>query len=276
MRILSTLLFLMIMVGCTDGPGTQLADDEAMPLVVEGWIEEGEAPMVMVTHAIDLTQDIPSFDDFVEKWGRITIYDDGEPYILTGHVNKGYVPSLVFTSSRLKGRIGHTYRLVIETENDYAEATVVMGPAPEITAVETVEELDGYSLNVDVERTDGVVQFRTRIVGSEERFYPAFWSTVPVGDIPEGGYKVTRGIRAAFDQEQADRFTHFFTSGQTVIVKVWSVPAELLPFWTAYDQAVSLNGNIFLNMPQNCRGNLEGALGYFSASGVSAVAVSFQ
>lgn len=275
MKILYALPFLLSLAGCAEDLVSPDVSGEAMPLVVEGWIEEGEAPVVMVTHAIDLTMETPSFDDFVEKWGRVTIYDDGKPYILTGRLLDGYTPSLVFTSSRLKGSVGHTYRLVIETENDYAETTVVMPPAPVITSVEKVKEPRGYSLKVDLARTDGVVQFRTRIVGSEERFYPAFCSTMSVRDIPEGGFKVTRGIRASYNLDHSDQFSNFFAPGQTVIVKVWSVPEELLPFWTAYDQAVSLSGNIFLNIPQNCGGNIAGALGYFSASGVSATALSF-
>lgn len=275
MRIYIPLFILMLLAACNDGADAPVApEDEHMPLVIEAWIEQGETPVVMVTHAIDLTQDTPSFDDFVEKWGRITIYDNDRPYILTGRLKQGYMPSLVFTSARLKGTVGHTYRLVVETETDYAEATVVMEAAPQITAVEAVEEPEGYSLKVDVDRTDCVVQFRTRIVGEEERFYPAFYSTLPVSDISTGGFTVTRGLHAAYDEEQADSFSHFFQPGQTVIVRVWSVPDELLPFWRAYDQAVSTNGNLFLSMPQNCRGNITGALGYFSASGVSSTAVT--
>ena len=260
------------MAGCT-GPADEPAVSD-MPLVVEGWIEDGEAPVVMVTHAIDLTQDAPSFDDFVEKWGRVTIYDNDRPYILTGRINSGYTPSLIFTSTRLKGKVGHTYRLTIETESDFAEATVTMQPAPAITSVETIAGGDGYALRADVAPSDGVVQFQTRTIGREGRFYPAFCATLPRRDIPDGGFTVTRGIHAAYDSEQADRFTHFFAPGETVMLRVCRIPDELLPFWTAYDQAVSLGGNLFLSMPQNCPGNMQGALGYFSAAGISTVALS--
>lgn len=272
MKTISILSVLILMAACT-GPADEPAVND-MPLVVEGWIEEGEAPVVMVTHAIDLTQDVPSFDDFVEKWGRVTIYDNDRPYILTGRINSGYTPSLIFTSSRLKGKVGHTYRLTIETENDYAEAMVTMEPAPQISSIETIKEDDGYSFKVDVSRTDGVIQFRTRIIGSEGRFYPAFCATLPINDIPSGGFRVTRGIHAAYDEEQADNFSHYFAPGETVMLKVCRIPDELLPFWTAYDNAISLSGNIFLSMPQNCPGNIRGALGYFSASGISTEAIS--
>ncbi len=246
---------------------------EKMPLVVEGWIEEGEAPIVMVTHAVDMTSDAPSFDDFVEKWGRVTIYDNGQPYILTGRVNNGYTPSLIFTSSRLKGKVGHTYRLTIETESDFVEATVTMAAAPTIANVVPVEQGEGYALMVRLSDIEGVVQFQTRVIGEEGRFYPAFCATLPAADIPYEGFTVTRGVHASYDNEQAENFSQFFSTGQTIMVKACRVPGELLPFWTAYDQAVSLGGNIFLSMPQNCRGNIAGGLGYFSANGISTAAV---
>lgn len=245
-----------------------------MPLVVEGWIEEGEAPVVIVTHAVDLTAETSSFDDFVEKWGRVTIYDDDKPYILTGRVNSGYTPSLIFTSSRLKGKVGHTYRLTIETETDYAEACVTMPPSPEISAVSPIPESGGYSLLVRLSDTDGAIQFQTRTLTEDGRFYPAFCATLSAIDIPAEGFSVTRGIHASYDEEQADKFSHFFSTGQTVIVKACRIPDELLPFWTAYDHTVSLSGNIFISMQQNCRGNIVGGLGYFTANGISTKAIN--
>lgn len=270
-QIVCFLFTVLSLHSCTDSEPEPIVDK--MPLVVEGWIEEGEVPVVMVTHAVDLTSDAPSFDDFVEKWGRVTIYDGDQPYILTGRIKNGYTPSLIFTSSRLKGKSGHTYRLTIETESDFAEATVIMEPAPTIANVVPVEEGDGYALRVNLSDSEGVVQFQTRVMGEEGRFYPAFCATLPAADIPHEGFTVTRGIHASYDDEQAENFSQFFSPGQTIIVKVCRIPGELLPFWTAYDQAVSLGGNIFLSMPQNCRGNITGGLGYFSANGISTVAV---
>lgn len=245
-----------------------------MPLVVEGWIDEGEAPIVMVTHVVDLTEDAPSFDDFVEKWGRVTIYDNGRPYILTGHVNKGYTPSLVFTTSRLKGKTGHTYRLTIETEEQYAEAEVTMGDTPEFVSAEPTKEDDGYSITAVIKPTDGPVQFQTQTIGEDGRFYPAFCSTIYPCDIPDDGIRITKGIHAAYSEEESKLFSHYFKPGDLVLVKLCRIPQELYPFWTAYDQSVSLGGNLFLSMPNNCRGNIDGALGYFSASGAAKIAVS--
>ena len=118
----------LCMAGCVDD-GPEMPDGP-MPLVVEGWIEEGLAPVVMVTRAVDLTTDTASFDGFVEKWARVSIYDGDERYVLTGSVNRDYMPPFIYTSSRLRGQTGHTYRLVVETESDTVEAETTMLPSP--------------------------------------------------------------------------------------------------------------------------------------------------
>ena len=97
--------------------------DQSMPIVVEGWIENGVSPVVMVTHAVNLTADSVSFDNFVEKWCRVSVYDGDTRYLLTGTVNKDYTPSFIFTSSSLKGKTGHAYRLLIEFEARTIQST---------------------------------------------------------------------------------------------------------------------------------------------------------
>lgn len=263
---------LALLASCAeDGPELQ---SEKMPLVVEGWIEEGESPVIIVTHAVDLTVETPSFDDFVEKWGRVTLYDNGRPYILTGKVNSNFTPSLIFTSSRLKGELGHTYRLTIETVDDFAEGQATLEAAPRILSIHPLKEKEGYSLMVNIDETFGTIQFQTMTLGVDSRFYPAFCSTYAGNPLGGGEYKITKGAHAAYDEDQADKFSNFFSPGETVLVKVCRIPDELYSFWTAYDQAVSLGGNIFLNIPQNCQGNISGGLGYFSAAGISITAVT--
>lgn len=267
------IVYLSILCLCSCATQNEDIVDEKMPLVVEAWIDEGEAPIVMVTHAIDLTVDAPSFDDYVEKWGRVTIYDNDKPYILTGRIKSGYTPSLVFTSTRLKGKTGHTYRLTIETETDFAESEVELLPTPLVKAVTPIKEEAGYSLLVELDSAEGVLQFQTRRLDDEARFYPAFCGTVAAADIPAEGFKVTRGVHAAYDKAQAEAFSDFFVPGEIIMLKVCRITPDLLPFWQDYDQTVSLSGNLFLSMTQGCQGNVNGALGYFSANGAETLAI---
>ncbi|MDE7343627.1 MAG: hypothetical protein K2N19_06400 [Muribaculaceae bacterium] len=85
LRKLTTLAIsalVLLPVGCDD-TDTPSIDADEMPLVVEGWIAENETPVVMVTHAIPLDADITDFSTVVERWCRVSIFDNEQQYMLT-------------------------------------------------------------------------------------------------------------------------------------------------------------------------------------------------
>lgn len=244
-----------------------------MPLVVEGWIEEGEAPVVMVTRALDLNDENASLDDAVEKWCRVTVFDDGTPYVLTARKNTDYLPSFIFTHSRLKGKTGHTYRLFVETDDTVATAEALLRPSASIRRLEAVPTQDSDSLfslraYIDNARQDGYYKFFCK--GKDDRrHFPSFLGNLE-GRMYDGeqGFPVSRGIHSAFLEDKSG-FSHFFTSGELVEVKICSIDRSLYDFWNAYDQNVSLSANVFFNFVSDCPGNVVGAKGYWAAYGSS-------
>ncbi len=250
-------------------------DTSAVPLVVEGWIEEGEAPVVMVTHAADLTVDEPDFDNFVEKWCRVSIYDNDERFILTARLNKNYLPPLIFTHSRLKGKVGHTYRLVVETDDRVITAESKMLQAPDITSVSAMPVNDTDSLYIirvglDPEHACRYIKFFARQLPDEPRYYPTFLGTYELTDSNKSEqFVISRGKRAFYNDSVAETFSHYYLRGQTVMIKVCSLPEDVYNFWRIYDSNISLSDNLFFTFTGNLPGNIDGGLGYFAAYGSS-------
>lgn len=242
------------------------------PIVVEGWIERGEAPVVMVTRAVDMTADSPSFDDFVEKWCRVSILDNGTQHILSGKIDKDYTPSFVFTSSRLHGETGHTYTLRIETETDTIESTSILTPTPIIESITPVmiEGSDSlFKLNMRIKDIDPQAYYKvfTKTHELESRFFSAFLGTFTGRDYdPENGFDITRGVHSSFDD---DLFNHYFQKGDRVTVKLCTMEQSLFDFWKIYDNNVSLSGNLFFTFAENCPHTFSNALGYWAAYGMS-------
>jgi len=245
-----------------------------MPLVVEGWIEEGQSPMVILTRAVDLSLPSPSFDDFVEKWARVSVFDGDIRYVLTGRINHGYTPSFVYTSARLKGEVGHTYRLFVETETDTLEAVATMLPAPDLMPLEAVHA-DGqpdslYAVRARIDGAvprDGLYKMFARAQPGEDRFYGSFMGTFRAVDYDSvAGITVTRGIHSMYSDEE---FSHFYTVGTRVTVKICSLQPEIYDFWRTYDNCVSLSQNLFFSFAGDCPSNISGALGYWAAYGAS-------
>jgi len=265
--------FILLFGACTQENEPLL---EKAPLVVEGWIEEGESPVVIVTHAVDMTQDVVTFDGVVEKWCRVSVFDGKERYLLTGKADKNYTPSYIFTSSKLRGKSGHTYRLLVETENDtvYAESTIPAATMIEKLEVVRVENTDSlYSIRAMLGNVDrsGYYKFFTRIVSEEGRFYPSFLGTFRGEDYMEdSGFSITRGIHAAYSGED---FSHYYKKGDRVVVKICSMERDIYDFWQTYDNNVSLSGNLFFTFAANCPHTVKGAFGYWAAYGMSQRAV---
>lgn len=240
-----------------------------MPIVVEGWIEEDMTPVVIVTRAVDLTSEASSFDGFVEKWARVSIYDNGRQYLLSGRVNSDYATSFVYTSSRLHGKAGHTYRLVVETETDTVESTVTMLTSPKITKIEAVpvegcDTLFSIRAFVDDVAPEGYYKFFSKTDGLEKRFFGTFLGTFGGKDyIGAEGYAITRGVHSAYDE--SNTFSHYYSAGSTVIVKIAAIERPLYDFWKVVDSNMSLSGNLLFSFSENCPSNIQGGLGYWAA-----------
>ncbi len=240
------------------------------PLVVEGWIEEGDHPVVIVTHAVDLTQDAASFDGVVEQWCRVSVYDGDTRYLLTGHIDDSYTPRFIYTHKRLRGQQGHTYRLVVETETDTLTAVSTIGPVPTIESLEAVPHDGGeYSIRARLRgvECDGYYKLFGQSPATESRFYGTFMGTFAGCDYDEvTGVPVTRGVYATYS---GDEFSHYYRSGERVTVKICSLDRPLYHFWREYDKSVSLSGNLFFTFADNCTGNIAGGLGYWGAYGTA-------
>ena len=268
--ILSIIVAATILAGCAGDdpvPATEL------PVVIEGWIEDGEVPMVIVTRAVDLTTDVGSFDQYVEKWCRVTVDDGTRREILTGRLNSAYVPSFVYTGSRIRGKVGGSYRLTVETETATYEAETTI-PAPvRIDSVRVSVTGDGLRQvhafpHIDpAEQHDRYYKFFSRING-ESRYYSSFLGTFE-GSVydPVTGYPVNRGIHDTFTG--TDKFTPLYTSGDTLRIKLCTMDEPAFRFWSAYENAVSLGGNMFFNVSQGCPSNIPGAKGYWAGYGTS-------
>ncbi len=247
-----------------------------MPLVVDGGISEGDTPVIMLPRAINLTADSPSIDNSVEKWCRVSIFDNGRQYVLAGKINDAYTPSFIYTDTRLKGRPGHTYRLLIETGDETYSAEQTLLPSPQIDRIEIRKAMDCdtlYTLQLFLKDLPDGGHYRifTRTYGQEKRFFSSFLGS---GDNDlynhETGISITRGIHSGFSD---DRFDHYFHSGETVMVQVCSADESMHTFWQAYDRNVSLSQNLFFTFAENCPGNIQDALGYWAAYGTSTGAV---
>ncbi|MDE5881994.1 MAG: DUF4249 domain-containing protein [Muribaculaceae bacterium] len=273
--ILLNLLFLVGFSGCED-TGPDFLTEE-MPLVVEGWIEEGEAPVVMVTRALNLNDTSLTLEDAVQKWCRVSIFDGYKQHFLSGKINKAYTPPFIFTTSGLKGEVGHTYRLLIETETETAESFGTLSPAPTIEKIipEKVAGNDSlYQLRIFLKAIDlcGYYKLFAKSQREDSRFYGSFLGTFSGSQYTqEEGWVVTRGLHSTYDNQKD--FSHFFKTGDIVKIKICAIEKPVFDFWKVYESNISLSNNLFFSFSENCPSTLSGALGYWGTYGTATSAI---
>ena len=110
-RILYGLFVLIFLAACQEE-----FRDNREEIVVEGWIESGGAPVVLLTRTfvVETRWETDGETSVVLPWGKVTVSDGINEVILTGDYDERYFPPYAYSTSRMKGVPGRTYHLTVE------------------------------------------------------------------------------------------------------------------------------------------------------------------
>ena len=149
-------------------------------LVVEGWIEEGKAPVVYVTTSLVPKEEPESLEDIgthVVRWAKVTISDGEEEVVLTGTASKRFYPPFAYTTGRMTGVAGKTYRLTVDYSGVHAEASAKIPPSKPLTSLVPMKQDNGrYLLKAEFEDdplTDDYYRFFHKIEKLDSVFMPS-------------------------------------------------------------------------------------------------------
>ena len=98
-RILYGLCVIALLVSCLQE--TQEYEDT---IVVEGWIEAGGSPVVMLSRAFVVTtaEEVSGDQSVVLPWGKVTVSDGVNSAVLTGDYDERYFPPFRYSSSKIR------------------------------------------------------------------------------------------------------------------------------------------------------------------------------
>lgn len=162
------LCMLFLLFGCETNP------PQEQQMVIEGWIEEGKEPIVMLHYAYALDNpdisDTASMMDIVgnqlERYARVSIFDGENEIVLTGQLNSKYLPPYIYTSAHIVGEAGRTYTITATRNNLSATAT---------TSIPTVKPVvDSISVRNISDSTQAVVAYINVPDSHETIYYNAF------------------------------------------------------------------------------------------------------
>lgn len=241
-------------------------------LIVEGWIEDGGFPIVMLTQPIPVdnyyryTSDLR---DNVIKWAKVTVSDGTDTVVLTGKYDDRYFPPYVYTTSWIKGEAGKTYTLTAEYRDFHATATTTIPFPPEhctFTVEPCADSVALYQIKahfIDNPDTKNYYQIFSR-VGTKTRQYQASY----FGSIDDDVLNKAAEIVVYRGQKiENNNSTRYFRISDTVSVKVAQVDKASFEFWNSYTQMLSLSKIMFLATSSDIETNICGGYGYWCGYG---------
>lgn len=239
-------------------------------LVLEGWIDSGGHPMVLLSDDIPLADGIIDASDLIDgiaKWAKVTVDDGDTTVVLTGRPDDRYFPPYVFTSSKMVGVPGKTYEVRAQYKGHVATARTTI---PEPMALDTL-----YSAHISDDKYMVVCgftappdkghyfKFMTMIEGTDGRYHDTALGTM--SDEVFDGYVEAH----LFSTRRLFSFPYMndICEGDTVWVKFCTIDEVSYKFWSNFE--VNMFGDIvsMYQFETDMSANVEGALGYWTGYG---------
>ena len=263
------LFVLLALVSCLDDENVV---NEKSSLVVEGWIEDGGFPVVILTRSIPVSQhwlDPDSLSNYLVRWATVKISDGTDSVILTGKYDRGYYPPYIYTSSRMMGEAGKTYQLTIDFNDEHVTATTTIPARPQNVSLRVVPCEDSDSLYQILLRFQdwplekNYYQLFTRIGTFKKQFLVSYLGSVDDAVLDKSvEIPVYRG-----HEFMAHDYTPFYHVNDSVTIKFAQIDEPSYHFWDDYTKVLSLSGNMFLSTYENVFSNISGGFGCWCGLG---------
>ncbi len=250
-------------------------------MVLEGWIDEGGHPVVMLHNSMNFTEDFDTVEELVEEkliyFGKVTVSDGETSVILTGRADTAYLPPYTYSSVRIIGEAGRTYHVEAEYEGKKVSAVTTIPPkvAFDSISVESLPDkpgffrLTGYLTDKNAASDYFVVFYRYK---GEKQYRNGFLGVTSDLASDASGvlrmpiYKNVAGT-SLVDKDSVS--TRFFRLGDTLDVKLAAIDQVSYRFWESFSSMTISSSVPFLPVNENIFTNVSGGRGYWCGYGSS-------
>ena len=244
---------------------------EAEPqMVVEGWIDAGGYPVVMLSQIIPASENkiyTDNLKDYVINWGKVTVSDGENTVVLTGKKSDDYFPPYIYTTSKMRGEEGKTYYLTAEYKDFYVTAQTTIPKKAKIESIE-IDYDNKYSINAiinDNPEAKNYYKFFVKVIGRDSCYLSSNFALIDDGDCVFP-YKIPINIGESplYDR---DRKKHTISEKDKLHIKVAQIDSAMYNFWDDYKNIIELGQNPFFRYSNSIRSNISGGLGYWAGYG---------
>lgn len=268
--LLPLLFAIFIQLSCGDNLETQI---NKPLMVVEGWIENGEFPVVMLSQTVTVgggLQSMDSLDNYIVKWGVVRISDGEREVVLTGKYDESYNPPYIYTTNDMRGEAGKTYTVQADYKDFHASASTTIPMSPKKMDVSwslLPKDTSRYQLFVNFECNGEDEEFYKIFIRSDMKSKQYLSAYLGLLDCSNAATRCVKMPVYRGRSMQEEKYTPYFYGGEAVCVKLVRIDKESFSFWNEYEQLLALSGNIFFPMTSNFHSNIRGGIGYWSGYG---------
>lgn len=277
-RLLFAILGTFILLSCEKDIDITIDGNEEK-IVVEGAIEQGVPPYVILTKSVGFFSptDLNSYLNSFIKGATITVSDGINTVQLDEFNYNGFIVYSTLNSS-IFGQVGGTYDLEIQAEGKTLTATTTI-PAPQQMNSYWYKDQPGYPNygflwfnQTDPPEHGNAYRIFTQRKGKDERFVPAngsVWDDKLINGLTFDAF-VWRGHEPNSKLEEDNNETSdYYEQGDTIIIKFCTIDLPHFDFWETFETAAFNDGNPFA-APTTIRTNIEGGgLGVWGGYGVT-------
>ena len=247
-------------------------------LVVEGFIDDGGFPQVMLTTTLPISEELQSTDSISEhllRWAKVTVSDDEQEVVLTGMVDNSYFPPFIYTTSRLRGKSGRNYTLHVDYEDYHVSAVTTIPEIPVIdTLVVTCTEVDSlFGLSVYLRNNFIKNESYMTFVCMGARGKQWLPSYLGLTDNVTKQSCLCITVNRPRTLTNTQEYTPFFCKGDTLIVKIAHIDEQAYLFWKDYENSTNFSRNPLFPFSQNNRSNIVGGVGCWYGCGAIKIPV---
>ncbi len=251
-------------------------------IVVEGWIDAGGHPIVLIHKAYALANSNPQieFRDIIQEqlipFGRVTVIDGMDSVVLTGRLDTNYMPPYRYSTTEVIGQEGKTYKLRVQFDQWDATSTTTIPKVIQwdslavYQASENLMGIHGYLSNI--QEDDYFIAMVKKLQKKQFEICPM---GVFSGKQAENGHLRIDIYDPASDANQGILNKFFFPQNDSTIysIKLARIDAESYAFGDSYASLRLSQGNLFMTVFKNVETNINGGLGYWSGMGADIINV---
>jgi len=270
-------LFALIALSCSKDDFSEQSNESK--IVVEGWIEEGDYPQVLLSSSIPVADAIDSTNvlNHVIRSAKITISDGLNSEVLKVKNDKNRIPPFVYFGTTLKGEAGKEYSLKIEYLDRVVEAVTSIPQSVELKSAEYIKKTATDTVGYIFVKFDDPVneknyyQLATKIDKEESLFTPAFYGNLDDKNFtaPSVSIQINRGL-LLFSKK---KFTPYFADGDLIHVKLRTQNKDALDFWNSWQNEIVNSKNPIYPSNTSLKSNIKGGIGIWAGYGQSTIIV---